>query len=57
MACLALVFIAMLSIGGFPVRANGAAAPRKIVIAYAAMNARVAPFGLPASAGSSPNTA
>jgi NitT/TauT family transport system substrate-binding protein len=42
MACLALVFIAMLGIGGLPVRADGAAAPRKIVVAYAAMNARVA---------------
>ena len=44
MACLALVFIAMLGIGGLPLRAAGAAAPRKIVIAYAAMNARVAPL-------------
>jgi len=44
MACLALVFIAMLSIGGFPLRADGAAAGKKVVIAYAAMNARVAPL-------------
>ncbi len=42
MACLVLVFIAMLGIGGLPLRADGAAAPRKIVVAYAAMNARVA---------------
>jgi len=44
MAGLVLVFIAMLGIVGLPLRADGAAAPRKIVIAYAAMNARVAPL-------------
>ncbi|HVO94134.1 MAG TPA: ABC transporter substrate-binding protein [Terriglobales bacterium] len=42
MACLTLVVLAILSICGFPLRAEGAAAPRKIVVAYAAMNARVA---------------
>jgi ABC-type nitrate/sulfonate/bicarbonate transport system substrate-binding protein len=44
MAGLVLVFIAMLGIVGLPLRADGAATPRKIVIAYAAMNARVAPL-------------
>lgn len=42
MAGLVLAIIAMLGIGGFPVSADGAATPRKIVLAYAAMNARVA---------------
>ena len=44
MACLVLVFIAMLGIGGLPLHADGAAAGKKVVIAYAAMNARVAPL-------------
>lgn len=42
MAALVLVFIAILGICGLPLRADGAAAPRRIVVAYAAMNARVA---------------
>ena len=42
MAGLVLVLIAVLGIGGFPAGASGAVTPRKIVLAYAAMNARVA---------------
>ena len=42
MASLVLVLITILSICGFPLHADAASAPRKIVVAYAAMNARVA---------------
>ena len=42
MPSLALALIALLSICGFPLHADAASAPRKIVVAYAAMNARVA---------------
>lgn len=42
MAGLVLVLIAVLGTCGIPAGADGAATPRKIVLAYAAMNARVA---------------
>src|SRR5215210_202475 len=44
MPSLALVLIGLLVISGFPLHADGASAPHKIVVAYAAMNARVAPL-------------
>ena len=42
MAALVLALFTILGICGLPLHAEGAAAPRKIVVAYAAMNARVA---------------
>jgi NitT/TauT family transport system substrate-binding protein len=42
MAALVLALVTILGICGLPLHAEGAAAPRKIVVAYAAMNARVA---------------
>ena len=57
MAGLVLAIIAMLGIGGFPVSADGAATPRKIVLAYAAMNARVAALWIARERGSLSKTA
>jgi NitT/TauT family transport system substrate-binding protein len=42
MAGVVLALVAFLGVAWFPAKADSAAAPRKIVVAYAAMNARVA---------------